>query len=69
MADPLSTSSTPDPKAVVVPTLSFPLAVARYVFPVTVSWVVDALPLNCCSALHEFAVVVPKARLMVLVVF
>jgi hypothetical protein len=41
--------------------LTFPPSVARYVLPVEVNCVVEALPLNCCSALHEFAVVVPKA--------
>ena len=45
----------------VVPTPTFPPAVARYVVPVVVSWVVEAPALNCWSALQEFAVVVPNA--------
>jgi hypothetical protein len=42
-----------------MPTL--PETVARYVDPVVVSWVVEALPLNCCNPDQELDVVVPKA--------
>lgn len=42
-----------------MPTL--PPRVARYVEPVVVSCVVEALPLNCCSCDHVLFVVVPNA--------
>ena len=46
-----------------------PVMLVSQVPPETVSAVVDALLLNCCSALQLFAVVVPKASEMVFAIF